>query len=766
MHILDQRRYKEIILAVFLVTLSLLSVEIALTRLFSLVLYYHYVFIVVSSAILGLGIAGFYMYRKRSWLLGGELRAKLSGFLLLYAVSLPIVLLFILSPFLNNSLIVYITVSAVPFFCAGLFLSAIYYGYSSSTNIIYFFDLVGASLGCLSVVFIMKLLGAVNVILFYSSVVALSAFIMALFADKKTIRYLSLTVFVLSAVILLMNRKYQYDTFLLNKADIDKPMFYSLKSGTSKITDTRWSVYARTDLVEDKDYPNVKWIYTDATNSTIMLRFDGDLKKKEKLKDFIGYFPFHFSKDDDVLLIGSGGGIDVILALVGKAKKITAVEINPAIVDIVKDNSLFNGGIYNNYNGVDVVVDEGRSFIKRSRKSYDIIYLSLVLTATPQSISYAMVENYLYTKDAFREYLKHLNPEGRLVIIEQSYERMIKLFSSGLGVLVDNKLGVPDAMNHMALINVPENTSDPTGYRNAFILKKGEFNNNESEQMYNLCQKRKYNTVHMPGYEQGIFSDLKNGSVSYDEFIYKAPYNIMPCSDDSPFFFNLTKGIKGTVKIMSMPIVVFSVGLVLIIWTLLKRKHYQTKIIKRVYRFMLYISGLGIGFMLVEIPLIQKFQLFLGSPTLTLSIILFSLLFSGGIGSFTSKHLTEKYGFQIISYVSIGITLIIIMFMLTTEFILNALLHYTITIRVIITVVLLSPLGFLMGMPFPNILKELGRLSPDDVPWMWGLNGVTSVLGSISAVVISLYFGFTAVLFSAAVCYGFIGFSIYMVDKD
>ncbi|MDO8687215.1 MAG: hypothetical protein Q7K41_01365, partial [Dehalococcoidales bacterium] len=403
---LSRRTLWCLLAGIFLLSFSLLAFEITLTRVLSVVLLYHFVFLVISLALFGLGTGGIFVHLFRSQVGHGDNRfSSLALFASLFALAIPSsVIAMTRIAYIGNetvSILLYCLLLFIPFFFAGVLLANVFRMFPTLSSRIYGADLVGAASGSLGVLFIINTLGDINSIFFLALIAAIAALLIALGVTRiniKSILFPALS-FVLVLVLLGTNLISSYLPGVPVGRNPDKEIsqlletYYSA-SGSAPLGDikeTRWSSFGRTDLVAPRDDPGMMILYIDGTAGTPMFRFNGDLANPDadilSLKTtFPGYLPFlHLpeAEKNNALIIGPGGGRDVLLALMGGVGKITAVEVNKDLVDIVKEYASYNGGIYTDLKNVSVVADEGRNFLKRQKnEKYDIIMLSLVVTRT------------------------------------------------------------------------------------------------------------------------------------------------------------------------------------------------------------------------------------------------------------------------------------------------------------------------------------------------------------------------------------------------
>jgi hypothetical protein len=560
--------------------------------------------------------------------------------------------------------------------------------------------------------------------------------------------------------------------------------------GQGEIVESRWSAFGRTDMVASSLAPNDMAIYIDGTAGSSMYKFSGDVEDPgpafEELEAFSGNLPFRFLRDDEkdsMLSIGPGGGRDVLLALTAGVGRVVAVEVNADLVDIVREYAWFNGGIFSGISGVEVVVDEGRNYLKRQDEAYDLIMLSLPVTRTSRSPDgFALTESYLLTTDSVLDYVDHLTDEGRLIIVGHDLLEVLRAASVSLEAL--DRTGVAPAT---ALKQVYWIASEQYP---VFVLRKTPFEPAEMRQLHRLLHEQGHdlNSSYIPTIEIGdagadieangyaVCSSLlpldagtSPGGLSFGGIVERFSaqgLDISPVTDDSPFFFKFETGIPDPVAIVlgsSSVMVLLAVAAPLLLrrrarppgrLARLRRRAAPPGTTPSPARFLVLFVLLGAGFMLAEISLVQKLVLFLGQPVLALAVLLASLLTGLGVGSLYSGRIDPQGMARAIGTVSVSITVVLVGYALLVPMIFDQLLGSALAVRLLVAGLMLIPLGFLMGFPFPlgvRLLKERGM--EGQIPWMLGVNGASSVMGSATAVALATTLGLTAALVAAAVCY-------------
>ena len=739
------------LVALFLVSASGLIFEIALIRLFSLFFQYHYVFLAVSLAVLGLSLGA---------ILGSFLSPQhtpderaLSLTLLALSLSFPLAAILLARLPSAASILPHAVIALIPFILIGLFIARTYARFSRYSGLLYGADLLGAAMGMVAVLALLALWGAFNAVIFLGAVVALAALAFSLPLAHH--RYLlgTLLCLVFSGGLLVLNvflAPIDFSPTRLISAPRDKTMINVLHDATqsARIVYTAWDPFARVDVVETKD-PEVKFVFTDGGAGSFMHRFDGDLEQLAPLRDSLEFLPFTVGSVKRTLILGAGAGKDVLLALLAGGEAITAVEVNPAMVKAARRFGDYNGHILERPE-VQLVVGDARTFVERSADRYDLIYLNLVYTQAAEPASQALVESYIFTRQAFRAYLDHLAPGGRLAIISHSALEGSRAAITALQVLADAGKPLPQALRHLALLMYP--ADDPTQRMTVMVLGKEPLQDEEIRGLAAGANRLGLQPLFLPGVFELPFAPLLQGA-SLEEFLAgDSTYDLSPTGDDRPFFFQLDPGLPAPVREALWAALVLA-GLVvgLAIWRGIRRR--RSGGTGSLTGFVSYLALIGMGFMLVEVPLIQRFQLLLGQPVLSFTLVLGGLLLGGGLGSLTSQRIRCERLARVISWIALGIGSLVFLYLFALPAIVKLVMPASLLVRCLTIIAMVLPLGFVMGMPFPSGLRLARQVHPGDIPLLWGVNGAFSVLGSVLAVVMAMRWGFSRALAMGGACY-------------
>src|SRR3990172_898801 len=669
-----------IFIGIFLVCFSTLFLELTLSRIFSVTMWYHFAFMAISLALFGMSCSGIVVYIFKEHLLNEKVERLLATSSLLFPIIVVISFIiyinipftfaeFTKKSFLTLSLI-YLLIS-IPFFISGLIVSLTFAVHFKHISKLYFSDLLGASFGCILLIPILSYISAPNAIIFAALLGSIASIFFCLVSANRRLLFLSIGLTVFSLCFLLYGIFSNPLRIKYTKAYKEYGYIYEKWNPLTRLT-----IYPSYPLEREINKPfgwglSIKfngfkpkemWIEQDASAGTPIIEFDGDLEKVNFLSYDVTSLAYYLKKDSKVLIIGPGGGRDVLTALLFGSKKIKGIEINPDIIDVVKNRYAdFTGHLYSRKE-VEIINEEGRSYISRSKENFDLIQLSLVdsWTATTAG-AFILTENNLYTKEAFASYYNHLTKDGILTMSRWFFSGLpgetLRLVSLGLKTLKD--AGIKDPSKHIIVVkksNWMNFTGVPDGIA-TFIMKKTEFNRSEVNLIEDVCNKLGFEIVYTPlSSNDESFKNLIYAK-NLNNFFKSFPIDISPPTDDKPFFFhmlkirnfyklNLSQGmmsvhLRAVTVLGSLLIVVTILSIIFIFGPLLLYKKNEIKRIKGKINLLFYFACLGLGFMMIEISLIQRFILFLGHPLYSFSVFLFSLLLFSSFGSFSTEYFNK-----------------------------------------------------------------------------------------------------------------------------
>jgi SAM-dependent methyltransferase len=770
-----EARDRAILAGIALSSFAALLLELALTRLFSVVLFYHFAFLAISIALLGLGAGGVFAHLRKNRLARFETRSLISRLCVANAIVIPIVLEVVLHvpvslEFSRANLLrltaLYLA-SAEPFFITGLQFSIVFARESRYIPRLYGADLAGGAMACLGVVPLLNWLGGPNTVLFAAVMAAVAGAVWSVTAASRKVAIALTAVWLVLIAANFSGRL------------IDVIYAKGILRDAAWVEFARWNAISR---VEVDRQGNAKAIVIDADASTYIMNADpkqwqGTVWEKN-LMSAPPALANVLRPQGEFAIIGPGGGVDVLRAVANGSPSVTGIEINPIIATTIM-RGRYADYAYHLYERpeVHIHVTDGRSFIRNANQRFDVVQMTLVDTwASTAAGAFALSENSLYTVEAFQEYFDHLKPDGIIAVTRWEFRQpreALRVVSVAMEAL--HRLGVANPARHFIVIS--EGHLNEDGIPVAVLAKKSAFTQQEENAVQaHLSRYPTLVALYRPSDpEDNPFSALIARNDPY-VFAKQYAYNVSPVNDNAPFFFFtlklgqilhpelLHKGIDWKVNlgvvVLGMVLVISLVAvLAFLIVPLVARRRSQERGVR-----LLYFIAVGLGYILVEIAFIQRFVLFLGHPTYALTVVVFLLLLSSGAGSLISRKWLAETRRAWLPLILIVAALLLYVFVLPG--LLNLLVGMPFPPKLLVSAVLLVPLGFAMGMPFPTGLralagtpalgspsKEASETKENVVEWAWAMNAASSVLGSVLAMVIAIQFGLTVTLACGAGAY-------------
>ncbi len=779
--------------AIFLISSATLCLQISLTRYFSVSQHYHFAFWVVSIAFMGYGASGSFLTLFKSFSsVDRDTFLSYSSFI----YSLTILLSFLLC---NSVPFDFISISwdknqiffifllyfllCVPFFFAGLTISFAISRVPRLVNRIYFSDLFGAGAGTLIALFVFLLKGDRGVIIFCSFLALFSSF---LFSWRRRFTFRFLLLCLMSVEIALFLSSPSWLSFRISPY---KALPIALKYPQAKHLLTRWNSISRVDIIDSpaiRFAPGLSLLYEKELPPQLGLSTDGgELSAITRIKDleepqleFLSYLPsslaYSLTESPRTLIIEPKGGLDVLSSLYFNASQIKVIEANPLTAKLLcQELAQFSGDLYNKKN-IHVVSAYSRAALKQDKDTYDLIVFSLtdVFGSTGTGL-YGFSENYLYTTDSFAHILNRLSPDGLVSIslyLLPPPRQEGRILATWIDALERSEM---DPGSHIMAIRSWGTIS--------FFIKKSPFSRLEIQKLKDFAGKCLFDLVYYPGIqidetnihielEKPLYYNLTLQLLSPSERakLYKNYlFQIKPVTDNRPFFFNFFKlnKLKATYKAMGkkwlpflqgeflVPLLLVQsiiIAFFLILLPIFVFRKAKNKIRGFSPRIFLYFSLIGMAFMFLEITFIQKFILFLGHPLYSVSIIIFSLLFSSGLGSFFSKRILGQNLKRNLQRSLLLCAVLIVLYLFLLPFLYESLIGFNLTLKIILTFLVIFPLGFLMGFPFPTGVRLLDQGEKRLILWAWATNAFSSVINSILALIIAFWGGYNFVLALAA----------------
>jgi spermidine synthase len=780
---------RTVVLGVALVSFASLLLELAMTRLFSVVLFYHFAFFAISVALLGLGSGGVFAHIRRDWLARFDLASMGTLICILSSLSIPVVVSVVLHTPVSlqvsganfGKLTVIYLATAVPFFFTGLLFSVLFARSTGAISMLYGADLAGGAMACLGVVPLLNTIGAPDSLLLCSVVMALAG---ALWGGSRKIgRWASLLV-VVALAFLIWSHLGRHMDVIYAKGMLRDPKWVEF---------AKWNAISR---IEVNNQNGSRYVVIDADATTAIMNVgpaqwdqdqpsspapthtgspgQGSFNWKKSLMSAAPSVANVLRPRGDFAIIGPGGGVDVLRAVANGSHSVTGIEINPIIVNDVM-RGLYAEYSYHLYDlpQVQIHVQDGRSYVRSSREKYDVVQMTLVDTwASTAAGAFALSENNLYTIEAFREYFDHLKPDGMIAITRWEFHQpreALRVLSQAIEALHEE--GVPEPQKNFII--VADGGLDEDGRPVLVLAKKRAFTVAEYAAVADHVLENKNlvwlnpdpahaNLQLLPAAAQ-VFQNLI-ASNNPAQFARGYTYNVAPVTDSTPFFFftlktgyvlrNIAAGTgKGMDWRINLGVVVLGMLLIISLLAVLAflvlplALHGQHPGSRRTpIPALLYFIAVGFGYILVEISLIQRFVLFLGHPTYALTVVVFLLLLSSGAGSISARRWVRNSSKLL--WLLAAVAAVIALDLLLVPLLLSATVGLPFVAKLLISSAVLVPLGFLMGMPFPTGLRLVNA-----VEWAWALNASASVLGSVMAMIIAIHFGLTVTLACAAVAY-------------
>jgi hypothetical protein len=790
-------------IGLLLLSLATLAFEINLTRIFSVAQFYHFAFMIVSLALLGFGASGTFLalFPRLKEQDPARVLAALSWAFALSAVGSYALTLYV--PFdsfriardwrQGAVLALHYVALATPFFCSGAAVGLLLAAHPERANRTYAANLTGSAIGCLLAVVAPSLLGGEGTVLLSAALGILAALTFQHPASSiqhhvSRFTFHAPRIIQAALVLALLLAALCPPSFLEIRLSPYKSLSYVLLYPDAELVSRRWNGFSRVDVVRSetiRSLPGRGFRCPGLPPPQVGLTVDGDdlspishvtpgFAPLDFTDCLLTALPYRLRPGARALVLEPRGGFDVLVALAEGAQAVTAVEANPLIVEAVRAQGEWAGDLYDDPR-VTVVLEEGRAYARRAQERYDVVALSLTAPQRPvTSGAYSLAEDYCYTVQGFADYLARLDEDGLLVVIrwlQVPPSEAIRAFALAVEA-VEQAGGDPQA-SIVAL----------RSYQQMLILaRRGAFAGEELEAIRAFAAQRAFDLVYLPGIRP---DEVNQYNVMSEPDYYHAcvgllesedrgawyqayPFDVEPPDDDRPFFGHFFKwgqapdvlamaghtwqpfgGAGYFVLLALLALAVLAAG-VLIVAPLAVRGRGKGEQGGILAATLGYFALLGLGYLCVEIPLLQRFILFLGHPAYAMAAVLFALLLFSGLGSLISRRVPLWLVLTLLPALVGG-------YALGLPALFEATLAAPLGWRLIVVVVALAPLGLLMGMPFPKGLALLERRSPryggNLVAWAWGVNGAVSVVASILAALLALSFGLSAVLAVGAACY-------------
>lgn len=778
-------------IAIGLLSACVLAYEVLLTRLFGIVLWHHFAYMIISAAMLGYGVSGTVLT-----LLKEKIAAHFSLLYVIIAAALAFLmpLAFLLAqqvPFNPLELLwdrtqpakllsVYLLMM-LPFLCGGMGIGLVFSHFGKQASRIYACEILGAGAGSLGAIGMLFLVPPHRMLTALAALALLAAAIAVVELKMRRKWLIALFVGLAAAAVALPGIKVHPSAY--------KDLSQALSIVGARVLEERSSPLGQVTVVENtriplRDAPGMSLnatiepppqlaVFVDGNGPSALTRFDGRLAPLGHLDQITSALPYHLLQRPRVLVLGAGAGSDVLQALYHGSVAVDAVELNRNVTDLVRQRFRdFAGNLYRRP-GVHVYEAEARGFVNNSDARYDLIQLALLDSfGTASAGLYGLSENYLYTVEALQTYLSRLAPGGMLAItrwLTLPPRDALKLFATAASAL--KRSGASDPAARLVMIR---------GWKTVTLLvKNSDFTAREIAAIKEFNRTRSFDLAYYPGMRadeanrynllaQPYFFD---GAIALlgpqrQDFIELNKFYIEPATDDRPHFFRFFKWSaaselfalrgQGGMPLLdwSYPLLVatlvqaFAASILLILAPLALSRCRRTLPSGRV---VLYFLAIGFAFMFMEIAFIQKFVLFLAHPLYAVAVVLCAFLSFAAAGSWLAGRWQAESNVRL-AVMAIGALSLLYLALLPGLF--QTLLHLPDAAKIAISVALIAPLAMCMGVPFPTCMMRLASTSEEAIPWAWAINGFASVVGAVLATLLALHLGFAMVILLAVLIYG------------
>lgn len=764
---------KFLFIGILLISSCQLYLSLFLTRFFSISQGYHWAFLVIGLALLGSGASGTFLSLRRNF-------NKEKGLKILRISSLLFPLSILFSYFINNTFpfdpyllpwhfeqillwIINFLSLLVPFFLVGLFIVSSLSTFPEILSKLYGLTFLGGGLGIILLNLVLPR-ATEFLSLIFLIILSLLGFIFISW-DKKPLKILGI---ILGIFFLLSLSFWEIPIKFSPYKDLEQVKKYP----QTQVLETKRNAFTRFDLIKSPTIryaPGLSYRYMGKIPYNLGFTIDGEnLKGVIKEDKFTDYLPqagsFIFFSYPKVLIIEPGGGLDIILSKEKKAKEITGVTDNPFVSEILCKN-------FDEIKSIKIICESPRVFLKRTKEKFDLILFPLQESFHVITVgAYSLNENYLYTKESIKSSFLLLSPSGILCFtrwLQRPPTEELRLFIAIYYAL--KELGIENIEKHI-IVYRSLNTM-------TILTKKSPFTYEEIEKLKKFLENRAFDLVYYFDIKEDeinqfsilpheiYYENIKSLLEEKERFIKNYPFKIDAPTDDKPFFFHFFKisqipkvlenwgrtwqpfGGAGFLIVWFILFFVIILSFILILLPLIWRRRFFPRG-KKIFKIFLYFTFIGLSYLFVEIPLMQKFILYLGQPIYSFSIVLFSLLFFSGLGSILSKKLIKYFPYTIFL---LGILIILSPYIL--YIIMENTLSFNFFIRILISLLFVGVLGFLMGVPFPTGLEISKKYSSDIIPWIYAINGFSSVISSFSSSLISISFSLSFVIILAGILY-------------
>jgi hypothetical protein len=788
-------------LSIALISAAVLGYEILLMALFSLIQWHHFAYMVVSVALLGFGASGSFLVLTRAVFENhfrgfAVTQACLFGLgsLLCYSLAQrlsfnPEELIWDSNHWLRLALVILLL--ALPFFFAANLIGLALMRFKSSLARIYAADLFGAGIGAVGIIAILFLVPPATALRFIS-LLGFAAAAVLWIECRGRLRGVIIGLPIVALCLYALP-----DTWTEPQISSYKGLSQLLRVPGTRVVAERFSPLGMLSVVESRtvplrhapglslnastEPPEQLGLFINGDGLSAITRYAGERDSLAHLDFLTSALPYHLHTPQNVLVLGAGGGAGILQALYHDAGQIDAVEINPQVVELVRVRfGEFSGGIFD-HTRVDVQIADARGFLQRASKRYDLIQFPMLdsSTSTAGGVQ-GLNENYLYTVEALQRAIVQLEDQGYIALtsgIKLPPRDSLKLFAGAIAAL--ESLGMQNIERRLALIR---------GWQSSTLLiKNGEINATDISTIKQFCRQRSFDLAWYPDMQANEANRYNQFEAPYfydgartllgkqrDRFLRDYKFDLEPATDDRPFHSHFVKwssmseliGLRhrgggalletGYLTLVITLLLALLLSMLLILLPLVFIRRDTSRLARPPIRLKLpgYFFALGLGFLLMEIAFLQKFILLLQHPIYAAAVVLASFLVAAGAGSACAQRFAGQLRSKKVTAIAVAV---IIALGLSYLVLLGPLMQtagsWPLEVKILLSIALIAPLGFCMGMPFPIGLSSLATGPSALTAWAWGINGCASVISAILATLLAIHFGFNAVILLALGCY-------------
>ena len=769
----DERR--GVLPALFLVALATVMFEVLLTRIFSLTMWFHFAFMAISLAMFGLTVGALMVFLRPARWPQATLKRSMGANALLLAVSMTVVIFLHITLYLPRPhidmlpiLLTFVLV-AVPFVFSGVFICLALTRFPAQIGKLYGADLAGAAIGCLAVIAALRWLDGVGAVLACATLAAAAA----LFLLRDVPRLVALL------VTAALGGTALWTGIHLARHDLAAFEIRYIRGAEQPAIDyERWNSFSRIAVLKpsgstlawnlsrkfsgSQDVES-RWLQMDSHAGTQLIRFDGDLSKVEFLRWDLPNFVHHLRSNARVAIVGPGGGRDVLTAKLFGQKRVLAVELNGDTMRVAHGKFGDYTGHLDREPGVTFVNDDARSYLAREKERFDILELTFIDTfAATAAGAYVLTENALYTVEGWKVFLDRLDDDGLLAVSRAVNNELGRLVSLGRAALLRSGAAQPE--RHMVLVVNRHHTAKSISPMGLLLVRKTPFGEAELAQINTLARQMDFDVDLQPGAAKtDLLRALASGR-GMEEEIASGPVDYSAPTDNKPFFFHMARtsdwllmrggeASPATGAILVLSGLLLTVAALTFACIVLPLRLSRIRLARGDAGLLLFFGAIGTGFMLIEISMMQRLIVFLGHPIYSLSVILFVLLLAGGLGSYLSVRIADARlrvaGLRVLA----ALMIVLVAAGAATVPLITAFSDAETPVRIAVSGALLAAMGVLMGMAFPLGMRVAMLSRGELAPWLWGVNGATSVLASVLAVVIAMAAGINASFWTGVAAY-------------